>query len=322
MTPQADSNAAKATAAEPTTDTPAAGAVARADAADVAAAAQQAGSGISRFWLAHRRRILGVSSALFIACFALDAGLATTPLWVRASLRSLVIITWILFAFDFLIDVAHAKHKLHYIAHHPVRLLAAVLPAFHVLQLFAVVPVAATSALQFRKRLSYVTTVGAGIVIAAVFSAIMVRIAERNAPGATITTFADALWWAVSTITTVGYGDVTPVTAAGRIIATILMAASFVLLAAGAGIASNWLAHRLGAPASSAPPHPTTGHSPSAQAPQAEAQAHTGEHAGEHEAELARLRAENALLKELVTRGMGADALDTIRGTTHHDTTS
>lgn len=47
--------------------------------------------------------------------------------------------------------------------------------------------------------------------------------AERGAPRANITSFGDALWWAVATVTTVGYGDLYPVTLAGRVVATALM---------------------------------------------------------------------------------------------------
>ncbi|MFJ3585654.1 potassium channel family protein [Streptomyces sp. NPDC090127] len=64
---------------------------------------------------------------------------------------------------------------------------------------------------------------------------------ERGAPGATIRTFGDALWWAAETLTTVGYGDVTPVTPVGRIIAVGMMACGVALLGAVTGSFSSWL---------------------------------------------------------------------------------
>jgi voltage-gated potassium channel Kch len=46
---------------------------------------------------------------------------------------------------------------------------------------------------------------------------------RRRKRGETVKTAGDALWWAIVTVTTVGYGDVSPATAEGRLIAVALM---------------------------------------------------------------------------------------------------
>ncbi|WP_435209369.1 potassium channel family protein [Streptomyces sp. bgisy034] len=65
--------------------------------------------------------------------------------------------------------------------------------------------------------------------------------AERGAPDATMKTFGDAVWWAAATLTTVGYGDITPVTTRGRSIAIAMMAGGLALLGAVTGSFSSWL---------------------------------------------------------------------------------
>ncbi|MCX2182390.1 potassium channel family protein [Streptomyces sp. SKN60] len=65
--------------------------------------------------------------------------------------------------------------------------------------------------------------------------------AEYDAPGATIRTFGDSVWWACATLATVGYGDVTPVTPWGRVVAVGLMACGLALLGAVTGSFSSWL---------------------------------------------------------------------------------
>ena len=54
-------------------------------------------------------------------------------------------------------------------------------------------------------------------------SAVAFTLAEDVGDGKRVNSFFDALWWSAATITTVGYGDIYPVTAAGRIIAVFTM---------------------------------------------------------------------------------------------------
>jgi voltage-gated potassium channel len=59
---------------------------------------------------------------------------------------------------------------------------------------------------------------------------------ERAAQPDTFTSIPASLWWAVATLTTVGYGDVYPVTTGGRIFTTVMLMVGLGVVAVLAGL--------------------------------------------------------------------------------------
>ncbi len=78
----------------------------------------------------------------------------------------------------------------------------------------------------------------------ALASALVMRIVDSDE----YPTFGRAAWWAAQTVTTVGYGDVTPVSTSGRVVATVLMIMGFAFLSIITGtVASLLVAQQTGA---------------------------------------------------------------------------
>lgn len=69
---------------------------------------------------------------------------------------------------------------------------------------------------------------------------ILVLYFETQTPYSNIKDSADAIWWAISTITTVGYGDTYPITAGGRIVGTALMFAGISMFGITSGLLASW----------------------------------------------------------------------------------
>lgn len=80
-----------------------------------------------------------------------------------------------------------------------------------------------------------------------VMAASGVYIAENKAQPDDFGSIPQAMWWAVVTLTTVGYGDVTPVTVLGKILGAIITILGVGLAALPAGILATGLANELNA---------------------------------------------------------------------------
>lgn len=87
----------------------------------------------------------------------------------------------------------------------------------------------------------YVTVFLIAVVIYVILLIVMVNV-ERNAPGANIKNFWDAVWYSLTTFTTVGYGDLAPVTPVGRIIGTVFLFVSLGLLGFFVGFMVDFIA--------------------------------------------------------------------------------
>ena len=93
--------------------------------------------------------------------------------------------------------------------------------------------------LQHRTR-NGVASVFVTFVLMVVFASIGILVCESS-PSANILNAEDAVWWSVTTITTVGYGDKYPVTTEGRIIAMILMMSGVGLFGTLSGVIASHL---------------------------------------------------------------------------------
>jgi voltage-gated potassium channel len=141
----------------------------------------------------------------------------------------------VIYGMDIAIRSSLAKRHGRYLITHPVGIAAVILPPVRVI--FSLRLVRSV----FRR--GHLTRFLMAASVLVLNGAIIVYLVERHAPHSNIHTLGESLWWSVTTVTTVGYGDYVPVTTAGRVTACFIMAIGLLTLAVlTAQVASSFVA--------------------------------------------------------------------------------
>jgi voltage-gated potassium channel len=80
---------------------------------------------------------------------------------------------------------------------------------------------------------------------ATLFAAGIMHLAERHAQPDKFGTIPDAMWWAIVTLGTIGYGDVVPITLFGRMVASITIFIGLIMVALPIGIVATAFAEEI-----------------------------------------------------------------------------
>ena len=198
-------------------------------------------------WESRAEWPLAAAAVAFLVAYAwpvLEPGLSSS--W-KDLCHVVVYVSWVLFALDYVARLILAEHRARYAGRHIPDLLVIALPILRPLRLLRLVMLLrvlnrrATNSLRGR----VITYVSGATVLIIGSAGLAVLDAERGHPGANIDNYGDALWWAMTTIATVGYGDRYPITGQGRFVAAGLMLAGIALLGVVTAPIASWLIEKV-----------------------------------------------------------------------------
>lgn len=190
---------------------------------------------------------LTILAAVFLGTYAWPILQPGLPEGLRRALVWFAWLTWAVFILDYGVRWRLSEDRRLFIRSSVFDLVVIALPILRplrVLRLLTLLNVLNRRVASSLRGRVVVYLVGSTILV--LFCAALAMLdAERRSPHATITGFGDALWWAVTTVTTVGYGDRYPVTGEGRLVAGLLMLGGIALLGMITATLASWLLDRV-----------------------------------------------------------------------------
>ena len=175
----------------------------------------------SRIW----SEILTVLALAFLIAFSYPAFVNPVPTSTQTLLNIVQWVSWIAFAIDLIYGLYRSESKASYLKKHPLEIAAVLFPFLRPLRLMRVISFGGLAIQKIAIGRQFAITIK--VLIASIFiayiSAVQITITERAVEGSNIKNFEDGLWWAITTVTTVGYGDRFPTTTEGRFLAAVLM---------------------------------------------------------------------------------------------------
>ncbi|KQX60967.1 MULTISPECIES: potassium channel family protein [unclassified Streptomyces] len=186
---------------------------------------------------------LALASLAFLIGYAIHVlAQGITDGW-RDVCLAVMLIAWAMFGVDYAVRWRLSGQRLRFVRTHWLDGLVVLLPLLRPLRIVKLYEAVQRrhGEPRFSLHARVITYAGLSTGLLGFAGALAVYDQERGAPGATMKTFGDALWWTCETLTTVGYGDITPVTRGGRLIAVGMMACGLALLGAVTGSFSSWL---------------------------------------------------------------------------------